>query len=128
MIEIKFSLFGFFFIGMFPFIFASVMTNLNKWKYYKKIYDSLPNKKFHLWESVDGNSISEEDYHSPGKFSRWRNGDYELEKGIYLRNNIITYLDPYSLYWLWKFNRYFKYNPVTNTEDKRNQRIDILLK
>ena len=117
------------FIFLFPLIFASVMTNFNKWKYYKKVYDELPNKKFYLWESVDGNTITEDDKgHVPGKFYRWRNGHYELQKGVYLNRNLITFFDPYSLYWLLKFDRYFKYNPVTNTEDKRNKRIDLLLK
>ena len=117
------------FLAVFPFIFASVMTNFNKWKYYKKVYDELPNKKFYLWESADGNTITEdENLHIPGKFYRWRNGHYELQKGIYLNRNLITFFDPYSLYWLLKFDRYFKYNPVTNTKDKRNQRIDLLLK
>ena len=40
----------------------------------------------------------------------------------------MTYFDPYSLYWLLKFDRYFKYNPVDKTEEKRNQRIEQLLK
>ncbi len=116
-------------IFLFPLIFASVMTNFNKWKYYKKVYDELPNKKFYLWESADGNTITEdENLHIPGKFYRWRNGHYELDKGVYLNRNLITFFDPYSLYWLLKFDRYFKYNPVTDTDKKRNQRIDLLLK
>jgi hypothetical protein len=116
-------------ITFFPFVFASVMTNFNKWKYYKKVYKELPNKKFYLWESADGNTITEdENLHIPGKFYRWRNGHYELQKGIYLNRNLITFFDPYSLYWLLKFDRYFKYNPVTDTDKKRNQRIDLLLK
>ena len=111
------------------FVFASVTTNITKWKYYKKVYDELPNKKFYLWESADGNTITEdENLHIPGKFYRWKNRHYELQKGVYLHRNFITFFDPYSLYWLLKFDRYFKYNPVTNTEDKRSQRIDLLLK
>ena len=117
------------FICLFPLIFASVMTNFNKWKYYKKVYDDLPNKKFYLWESADGNTITEdENLHLPGKFYRWRNVHYELQKGVYLNRNLITFFDPYSLYWLLKFDRYFKFNPVTDTDKKRNQRIDLLLK
>lgn len=111
------------------FIFASVMTNFNKWKYYKKVYDDLPNKKFYLWESADGNTITEdENFHIPGKFCRLRSGHYELQKNVYLNRNLITFFDPYSLYWLLKFDRYFKYNPVTDTDKKREQRIDLLLK
>lgn len=107
------------------FVFASVTTNFTKWKYYKKVYKELPNKKFILWLSNGGFSSKESD--STKKFFRFTNG-YELQKGVYLHRNLITYFDPYSLYWLLKFDRYFKYNPVTNTEDKRNQRIDLLLK
>lgn len=107
------------------FVFASVTTNFTKWKYYKKVYKELPNKKFILWLSNGGFSSKESD--STKKFFRFTNG-YELQKGVYLNRNLITFFDPYSLYWLLKFDRYFKYNPVTNTEDKRNQRIDLLLK
>lgn len=133
MIHIQLNLVEFiitvFSLSLGSFIFASVSTNFTKWKYYKKVYDELPNKKFYLWESADGNTITEDDKgHVPGKFYRLRSGSYELQKGVYLHNNFITYFDPYSLYWLLKFDRYFKYNPVTNTEDKRNQRIDLLLK
>ena len=133
MIHIKFNLIEFIIslasLSLGSFIFASVTTNFTKWKYYKRVYKELPNKKFYLWESVDGNTITEdENIHVPGKFYRWKNRHYELQKGVYLHRNFITYFDPYSLYWLWKFDRYFKYNPVTNTEDKRNQRIDLLLK
>ena len=111
------------------FIFASVTTNFTKWKYYKKVYDELPNKKFFIWKSVDGNTFSSEG--EDRKFIRFRNNTvmgYQLQDGVYLHRNYITYFDPYSLYWLLKFDRYFKYNPVLETEEKRNQRIDQLLK
>ena len=113
------------------FIFASVTTNFTKWKYYKKVYDGLPNKKFILWESADGNSFSSEGEDMDTKFFRFRSNSllgYQLLSGVYLHRNFMTYFDPYSLYWLLKFDRYFKYNPVLKTEEKRNQRIDLLLK
>ena len=113
------------------FILASVFTNFYKWKYYKKVYEDLPNKKFVIWKSVDGNTFSSEGEDMDTKFVRFRgNADwgYQLKHNIHLHRNFVTYLDPYSLYWLLKFDRYFKYNPVTDTEKKRNQRIDLLLK
>ena len=110
------------------FVFASVTTNFTKWKYYKRVYKELPNKKFTLWTS-DGNGFSSEESDPTKKFFRFTNGKaYQLQQSVYLNRNFITYFDPYSLYWLWKFDRYFKYNPVTDTEDKRHQRIDQLLK
>jgi hypothetical protein len=110
------------------FVFASVTTNFTKWKYYKRVYKELPNKKFTSWAS-DGNGFSSEESDPTKKFFRFTNGTaYQLQQGVYLNRNFITYFDPYSLYWLWKFDRYFKYNPVTDTEDKRHQRIEQLLK
>ena len=113
--------------SFFPFMFASIMVNFHKWKYYKKVYDDLPNKKFIIWESADGNSFSSDEPYKERFFSL-RNGSYELLERVYLNRDIMTYFDPYSLYWLLKFDRYFKYNPVAKTEEKRNQRIDQLLK
>jgi len=117
-----------FLAGFFPFMFASVMVNFHKWKYYKKVYDDLPNKKFILWENVDGLPIFSSDEPHEKRFYRHRKGSYQLLRKIYLNRDIMTYFDPYSLYYLWKFDRYFKYNPVAKTEEKRNQRIDQLLK
>ena len=129
MITLHFNIFVVVIASFIPFVFASIMTNFHKWKYYKKIYDDLPNKKFYLWESVDGNTITEdENLYITGKFYRWRNGHYELQKGVYLNRNLITYFDPYSLYWLLKYDKYFKYNPVLKPQEKRNQRIEQLLK
>ena len=113
--------------SFFPFMFASIMVNFHKWKYYKKIYDDLPNKKFIIWESADGNSFSSDEPYEKRFFSL-KSKSYQLTERIYLHRDIMTYFDPYSLYWLLKFDRYFKYNPVTKTEEKRNQRIDLLLK
>ena len=113
--------------SFFPFVFASIIVNFHKWKYYKKVYEDLPNKKFILWESADGNSLSSDEPYEK-RFYRYRGGSYQLLERIYLNRDIVTYFDPYSLYWLLKFDRYFKYNPVTKTEEKRNQRIEQLLK
>ena len=113
--------------SFFPFMFASIMVNFHKWKYYKKIYDDLPNKKFIIWESADGNSFSSDEPYEKRFFSL-KSKSYQLTERIYLHRDIMTYFDPYSLYWLLKFDRYFKYNPVTKTEEKRNQRIEQLLK
>jgi len=113
--------------SFFPFMFASIMVNFHKWKYYKKVYDDLPNKKFIIWESADGNSFSSDEPYEKRFFSL-KSKSYQLTERIYLHRDIMTYFDPYSLYWLLKFDRYFKYNPVTKTEEKRNQRIEQLLK
>ena len=113
--------------SFFPFMFASIMVNFHKWKYYKKVYDDLPNKKFIIWESADGNSFSSDEPYEKRFFSL-KSKSYQLTERIYLHKDVMTYFDPYSLYWLLKFDRYFKYNPVTKTEEKRNQRIEQLLK
>ena len=113
--------------SFFPFMFASIMVNFHKWKYYKKVYDDLPNKKFIIWESVDGNSFSSDEPYEERFFSL-KSKSYQLTERIYLHKDIMTYFDPYSLYWLLKFDRYFKYNPVLKPKEKRNQRIEQLLK
>jgi len=113
--------------SFFPFMFASIMVNFHKWKYYKKVYDDLPNKKFIIWESSDGNSFSSDEPYEKRFFSL-KSKSYQLTERIYLHKDVMTYFDPYSLYWLLKFDRYFKYNPVAKTEEKRNQRIEQLLK
>lgn len=113
--------------SFFPFMFASIMVNFHKWKYYKKVYEDLPNKKFIIWESADGNSFSSDEPYEKRFFSL-KSKSYQLTERIYLHKDVMTYFDPYSLYWLLKFDRYFKYNPVTKTEEKRNQRIEQLLK
>lgn len=113
--------------SFFPFMFASIMVNFHKWKYYKKVYDDLPNKKFILWESADGNNFSSDEPYRKRFFSL-KSKSYQLTERIYLHKDVMTYFDPYSLYWLLKFDRYFKYNPVLKPEEKRNQRIEQLLK
>ena len=127
MITLHFNIFVVVIASFIPFVFASIMTNFNKWKYYKKVYDDLPNKKFIIWESADGNSFSSDEPYEKRFFSL-KSKSYQLTERIYLHRDVMTYFDPYSLYWLLKFDRYFKYNPVTKTEEKRNQRIEQLLK
>jgi hypothetical protein len=88
-----------FLAGFFPFMFASIMVNFYKWKYYKKVYDDLPNKKFILWESADGNSLSSDEPYEE-RFYRYRGGSYKLLERIYLNRDFMNYFDPYSLYYL----------------------------
>ena len=115
------------FASLFPFIFASIMVNFHKWKYYKKVYDDLPNKKFIIWESADGDSFSSDEPYEKRFFSL-KSKSYQLSEMVFLHRDLMTYFDPYSLYWLLKFDRYFKYNPVLKPQEKRNQRIEQLLK
>ena len=127
MITLHFNIFVVVIASFIPFVFASIMTNFHKWKYYKKVYDDLPNKKFIIWESTDGNSFSSDEPYEKRFFSL-KSKSYQLTERIYLHKDVMTYFDPYSLYWLLKFDRYFKNNPVLKPKEKRNQRIDQLLK
>jgi hypothetical protein len=127
MITLHFNIFVVVIGSFIPFVFASIMTNFHKWKYYKKVYEDLPNKKFIIWESADGNSFSSDEPYEKRFFSL-KGKSYQLTERIYLNRDIMTYFDPYSLYWLLKFDRYFKYNPVLKPQEKRNQRVDQLLK
>lgn len=75
-------------------------------KYYKKVYNQLPKTEFewvlHLLISKDRKIV-------------WftKDNDFKLFDDIYLVNNWTTYLDPYSYYWLRKYQKYFsKYGKV----------------
>jgi len=40
--------------------------------------------------------------------------DFCLCKGVYIHNNSVTWFDPYALYWLIKYKRWFKKNIVVS--------------
>lgn len=86
------------------FILAAIIVNFRKWKSYKTIYKTLPEKHFMLHFGV---IIDESD-----DFVFWLDGKsftLSYPKNIYLHNSIVTYFDPYSLFWYIKYRLYFKH-------------------
>lgn len=92
-------------IMVFTFIVASIITLGHQWKHYRVEYSKLPHYSFRRM----GNQV-------------WTNEEsrfvYFLDDGgirltnVYIHNAIFTYFDPYSFYWLIKFNRYMKKNVI----------------
>lgn len=88
------------------FIFSSVMVNVSDYKYYKKVYKTLPSITF----KININQVY--GFTNDNSHFIWftKTNDFCLIHRHYLYNSIFTYFDPYSLYWLIKYHRWFKKN------------------
>ena len=97
------------FLGtVFMFVSLSTAVLANDFKSYKKVYDSLPSKKFYR----NGSQVYSHKWNEEYDGFVWfidDNGFY-LDNGTLLNNSPITYLSPYSLYWLIKYRRWFAEN------------------
>lgn len=86
------------------FVLSSVLTLCSYWKYYKQCYDKLPLQKFSRFNDVIWNQDNSVVWFS-------ENNDFKIGGcGVYLHNIFYTYFDPYSLYWLIKYKKWFKEN------------------
>lgn len=95
------------------FSFASIITLSTRWKYYKSEYEKLASYTF---KKVRDQVWAEENWH----FVYFTEVGTIGTQRMWLHNAFYTYFDPYSLYWLIKFNRYMKRNvlPNLNTHQK----------
>ena len=98
------------------FIFSAIVVNFKYWKYYKTIYKELPNKKWYKNKT----QIYVYDNQFPNKpnfiwFIKDNHFCIDNDNWIYLHDRIVTWCDPYSLYWLIKYKRWFKKNVNINT-------------
>lgn len=77
---------------------------------YHKIYETLKDRKFYLCREMDA-VISTPLFEKDMIVWRYKKNSMALKIGIYLFNNPIYYInDPYSLYWHWRFKKWFKKN------------------
>jgi len=88
------------------FMFASILVLSDNYSYYSIVYKELPKKQFVrdrelIWERERIGRGNDVIYFVD-------TGSIKLADCHYIHNEIYTYFDLYSLYWLYKYNRYFK--------------------
>ena len=85
-------------------VFSAVLVHILDWKYYKPVYYEVKGRRlFNVLGLVSTSDGTDDGYGSFIWF--YRSGDFKLSEGVYLFNNIITYLDPYSFYWFLKYKK-----------------------
>jgi len=140
--EILFIFSVVFFVLLFLYCLATILTNYGSYKYYKPSYEKLVNKDF-IFEyrtNLEGlNDIytftdkekettllsHDDDYNilifikeNDGISIKLNGGDME-----YIHNGSLTYFDPYTLYWYFKFKLWFNENRKDFTKTF-NERFD----
>lgn len=92
---------------------TSTMVLVNDFKYYKRIYNTLPNRKFYR----NGDQVYSYSYGEKDDGFVWFTDDnhFKLSDGHYIHNAEFTFLSPYSWYWLVKYRKWFKENVDFNT-------------
>jgi hypothetical protein len=94
-----------------PFILLMALYTLmhgNDYKYYRSVYAMLPFK--HFYRSDDYvYSHSSTQKHDGFAWSLKKNS-FTISEGVYLHNEWFKWFDPIGLYWLWKFQRWFRNN------------------
>lgn len=86
-------------------VIATITVNITSWGYYRRIYKELDSYTFF----VNDTQLYTSDLLYSDKQFIWfcENNEGKLYQNHYLINSFSTYLDPYSLYWLKKYQRYF---------------------
>ena len=94
------------------FIFASTLALARDFKAYKKVYDTLPLRKFYCGI----HKVYCHRYYEDGDSFAWNidSNDFRLDDEHYLLDSIFTYFSPYSLYWLIKYRKWFAENVDIN--------------
>lgn len=96
--------------------FSSIITLCTQYESYRKVYKSLKYRTFYK----NGSQIYSYKLRNRDDGFVWFTDDnsFKLEKFNYLQNQFYTYLDPYSLYWLLKYRKWFKENVDINKLEK----------
>jgi len=99
-------LFGWVFIG------SAISVNKKYWKYYSPIYKTLNKDDWELTPSGNAWWIWKADEFEPVKMQWFGSGAIMLKPHVFIHDlsNSFVYLDPYTLYWHWKYNHWFKKN------------------
>lgn len=94
------------------FFLATALALAYDFKAYKKVYDTLPLKKFYRNASqVYSHKYKEED---DGFVWFTKSNEFRLDGEHYLLDSPFTYFSPYSLYWLIKYRKWFAENVDIN--------------
>lgn len=92
--------------------FASIVMNVNEYRHYKRVYKQLPYRKFYRnFGHVYCHAYNEKDN---GFVWFCDENSFCLDGKVYLHNNLVTFLDPFSFYWLCKYQRWFRKNVIVN--------------
>ena len=93
---------------------SSMLTLYKGYGDYSKVYKSLKNKTFYIYQDVVySHKYGEEDDY----FVYFLNEKgFTLSKNTDLHNAYFTYFDPYSLYWYIKYRRFFNEIDITKLE------------
>lgn len=85
-------------------VFASIMTLMGDYKYYKKTYKELPNLIFTKAHDSLYNQVT-----SQNRNVIWfaNKNDFKIGPFNYIHNSFITYLNPYTLYWFYRYKKWF---------------------
>ena len=94
------------------FILASTLALAGDFKTYKKVYDTLPMRKFYMGI----HQVYCHRYYEYDDGFTWYvdSNDFRLDGEHYLLNSKLTYFSPYSLYWLIKYRKWFTENVDIN--------------
>jgi len=97
------------------------LLEVSHFKYYKKVYDSLPQKKFYRNKRQIYDHSFDDMFKGKRKEFIWFLDDnsFCLHEGVYLHGEIIfDILSPYSFYWRLKYKKWFKENVDIETVEK----------
>lgn len=106
---------------LFSFIVVIVVSTLVLWSSAspsecKKVYNELPTKTFYLNVDYVYDTNSKDYYKKYPENFVWfvKRNDFKIGNGKYIHNFVPTYLSPVHLYWLIKYQRWFKKNVDIN--------------
>jgi hypothetical protein len=102
-------------------MFASIIVCFPVWKDYKRFYKKLPTLIFLPIDKYGFGQISD-----TTDTVIWFTDDnsFKIGKGNYIHDSFFTYFDPYSLYWLIKYKKWFKQNCSHLKEIKKEEFAD----
>jgi hypothetical protein len=84
---------------------SAVIVHSSNYKYYRKYYKLLPTYEWYKWPFFQPTIESKCE-----TIIYFSDGSIRFPGNNYLHDYFPTYMDPYSLYWLLKYKRWFKNN------------------
>jgi len=89
-------------------LMVCIIMNCNSYKDYRSVYKMLPFKTFYR----SGNLVYSRGFYEKDNGFAWflNSNTFALTKGTFLHNAFYTWCDPFSAYWIRKFQGWFKEN------------------